>query len=63
MDSLTKELNAFMNSLMDRVDPQTGAVIRASHARLAESGIAERAIKPGDLAPDFTLRDQDISER
>lgn len=59
MDSLTRELNAFMNSLMDRVDPQTGAVIRASHSRLAESGIAERAIKPGDVAPDFTLRDQD----
>jgi peroxiredoxin len=58
MDSLTKELNAFMNSLMDRVDPQTGAIIRDSQARLAETGIADRAIKPGDLAPDFTLLDQ-----
>lgn len=58
MDSLTKELDAFMNSLMDRVDPQTGAIIRDSHTRLAESGIADRAIKLGDVAPDFTLRDQ-----
>ncbi len=58
MNSLTKELDAFMNSLMDRVDPQTGAVIRDNHLRLAESGIAERAIGQGDMAPDFTLRDQ-----
>jgi peroxiredoxin len=58
MHSLAAELNAFMNSLMDRVDPKMGAVIRDSQAKLAESGIADRAIGVGDVAPEFTLRDQ-----
>lgn len=58
MESLARELSAFMNSLMDRVDPQTGAIIRNSQARLSESGIADRAIQLGDVAPDFTLIDQ-----
>ena len=58
MDSLTKELNAFMNSLMDRVDPKMGAVIRDSQLKLAETGMADRAIGIGDRAPDFTLLDQ-----
>jgi peroxiredoxin len=58
MDTLTAELNSFMNSLMDRVDPQTGAVIRDSQARLAESGIVDKAIRVGDRAPDFSLHDQ-----
>jgi peroxiredoxin len=59
MDSLTSELNAFMNSLMDRVDPQVAAAIRDSQANLAQSGMVGRAIGVGDHAPDFTLLDQD----
>lgn len=58
MDSLGRELNAFMNSLMDRIDPKMGAIIRDSQIRLDQTGIVERAIGEGDVAPDFTLLDQ-----
>ncbi len=58
MDKLTTELNAFMNGLMDRLDPKTAAVICDNQTMLAQSGIADRAIGVGDVAPDFTLIDQ-----
>ena len=59
MHDLAGDLDAFMNSLMSRVDPVTAAVMRDSGDRLARSGIAGRAIGVGDVAPAFSLTDQD----
>lgn len=58
MNKLTAELNAFMNSLMDRVDPAMAEVLQRHHDLLEQSGMAERAVGLGDRAPDFTLLDQ-----
>lgn len=58
MNKLTAELHAFMNSLMDRVDPAVADILRRNYDELERSGIAERAIRLGDKAPDFTLLDQ-----
>ena len=58
MDALAVELNEFMNSLMDRVDPVTAAILQRNQDRLRASGIVEKAIGVGDRAPDFSLTDQ-----
>jgi peroxiredoxin len=58
MPNLTAELNAFMDSLLERVDPATAALIartQGADARLLDS----QALDVGDVAPDFTLPDQD----
>lgn len=59
MNRLTAELNAFMASMMDRIDSATAEVLNRNYERLDKSGIAGRAIGVGDAAPDFTLPDQE----
>lgn len=58
MDGLTKQLDAFMAGFMERADPAVVATLRASSMALEQAGLAERAFKVGDQAPDFTLPDQ-----
>lgn len=58
MTSMTAELNAFMDSLVDRVDPEVVEIMNRNKNRLELSGIAKKAINVGDVAPDFTLQDQ-----
>jgi peroxiredoxin len=57
-DGLTAQLNAFMNSLMDRIDPAARETIRRSHDALEHTGIAAKAVGVGDRAPNFRLLDQ-----
>jgi peroxiredoxin len=57
MDSLARQLDAFHDGLMERVDPATAQRLRRMAARLVEAGIGATAPRPGQLAPAFTLPD------
>jgi peroxiredoxin len=56
MESLTKQLDAFLAGLLDRTDKATAAVL--CRCEQGESGAAGHAVKVGDVAPDFTLTNQ-----
>jgi len=54
---LKAELDAFRSEFMTNAAPETcDAMVRAD-MELAASSIAQRALKAGDHAPDFRLRD------
>ncbi|MCW3473853.1 peroxiredoxin-like family protein [Limobrevibacterium gyesilva] len=58
MESLAKQLDTFLEALLERVDPATAAVLeRAENAR-AKMVLVKTAVGKGDVAPDFTLPDQ-----
>jgi peroxiredoxin len=55
--SLATELESFRTDFMGKVPPEIREAMRRADLDLAGSGIAERALKAGDLAPDFVLPD------
>ena len=57
MPELADELNAFMDGVLQRADPVTAELFAATQGRLATD--EPSAVNVGDLAPDFTLPDQD----
>ena len=57
-EALSRRLDAFMASFMERIDPAMGRTLAEAAAGLRASGVLERAPKVGDVAPDFTLADQ-----
>ncbi len=58
MSKLTDELAAFMDSLMQRADPATAELFSRTQGSGAPPTLAAGAIDVGDVAPDFTLKDQ-----
>jgi len=59
MGSLARELDAFMDGLMERIDPGTAETLCRHNERLIAEHVSERTPRVGVLAPDFTLPDQD----
>lgn len=55
--NLAQQLEAFHDGLRERVDPKKAAALDRAEAELAASGIVEKAVQPGEPAPDFTLAD------
>ncbi len=55
--SLKADLAAFRAAFMGKVPPEIRAVMDRADLDLAASGIADRALKAGDFAPDFSLPD------
>jgi hypothetical protein len=55
--SLKAELDAFRSAFMAQVPPQIREAMVRADIELAASGIAQRALKTGDRAPDFNLPD------
>jgi peroxiredoxin len=55
--SLTTELEDFRAEFMAKVPPQIRDAMLLADMELAASGIAEKALKAGDRAPDFALPD------
>ncbi|HEB72806.1 MAG TPA: AhpC/TSA family protein, partial [Nitrospirae bacterium] len=56
---LQSKLDQLQRTLMERSPDEVVAVIRESMKLLSSSGMIEKAIKTGDLAPDFTLQTGD----
>lgn len=57
MTTLASELAAFAASLRDHAPASVLEAIERSNELLAQSGLADRALRRGDRAPDFLLRD------
>jgi peroxiredoxin len=55
--TLAAELEAFRNSFMTKVPPEIRAAMERADRALLASGITDRALKIGDIAPDFELPD------
>ena len=55
--SLKTELEQFRAEFIGKAAPETWAAMTRADLDLAASGILEKALKAGDLAPDFTLAD------
>jgi peroxiredoxin len=55
--SLKTELDAFRSDFMAKVSPEIREAMAQADMELAVSGIAQRALKAGDRAPDFRLPD------
>ncbi len=55
--SLKAELDAFRSEFMAQVPPEIREAMVRADMELAASGIARRALKAGDRAPDFNLPD------
>jgi peroxiredoxin len=56
--SLAQQLDEYLDGLMERADPEIVATIRrATECWLADK-VADAALKIGEVAPDFTLPDQ-----
>jgi peroxiredoxin len=55
--SLKTELDTFRSEFMANVAPETRDAMVLADMELAASGIAQRALKAGDTAPDFRLPD------
>ena len=61
---LQEKLDAFRKNFEKQVPPEALAIMHRATDDLRNSGIMDRAVKVGDKAPDFTLRntsDQEIS--
>jgi peroxiredoxin len=57
-ECLSSQLDAFLDGLLGRLDPPSAEVLRRSEAETAAHWAAERHVGKGDLAPDFSLPDQ-----
>ena len=55
--SLREQIEAFQAQSASRVSPEVQERGRARRAQLVASGIADKSIKAGETAPDFTLPD------
>ena len=58
MSSLSAQLQAYHDALIDRIGPENAAVINRALADLSASDLVTHARKTGETAPDFTLTDQ-----
>ncbi len=58
MDGLSRQLDAFMQGLLERTDPAIAQVMQAQAQALADAGLLDRALRAGDIAPEFALPDQ-----
>ncbi|HET6198444.1 MAG TPA: hypothetical protein VFE12_21955 [Acetobacteraceae bacterium] len=56
--SLEDKLAAVREAAAKRIPPDRLAIMLNATERLRGSGILDRVIKPGAMAPDFTLNDQ-----
>jgi hypothetical protein len=56
--SLEEKLAAVREASAKRIPPERLSVMHAATQQLRRSGILDHVIKPGTLAPDFTLNDQ-----
>lgn len=56
--SLEEKLAAVREGSAKRIPPERLAVMHDATDRLRRSGILDGVIKPGAMAPDFTLNDQ-----
>ena len=56
--TLQAELQTFRAAFMAKAAPEIRDAMARADADLAASGLLERAARAGDLAPDFTLTDQ-----
>lgn len=58
-EGINPELQAELQRLQDenlaKLPPDTVAAMRKATMELVQSGIADRALKPGEKAPDFSL--------
>jgi len=55
--SLREQIEAFQAQVASRVSPEVQQRSKARRAQLVESGIADKSLKAGEIAPDFTLPD------
>ncbi len=56
--SLKDDIEAIRASVASRVPPEARAVMKRALDELRASGLAERALKAGDRAPEFRLPNQ-----
>lgn len=59
MTTLASELEAFLAEFSMRIPPDVRDVMLEGDNHLRDSGVEERALKPGASAPDFALENQD----
>ena len=57
-ECLSSQLDAFLDGLLGRLDPASAEVLRRSEAETAAHWASTAHIGKGDLAPDFSLLDQ-----
>jgi hypothetical protein len=57
--SLNAELNAFKAACAREWPPEAFALVNQTVADLARTGIQETVLRAGDVAPSFTLPDQE----
>jgi len=55
--TLREQIEAFQTQSASRVSPEVQERSKARRAQLVESGIADKSLKTGETAPDFTLPD------
>lgn len=58
MDSLQNEIDAYKAAMKDKIPDETLAIMAQCTADLKASGIEGRALKAGDMMPDFELPNQ-----
>lgn len=56
---LQEKLDAFREDFEKQVPPEALKIMHRATEALRNSGILERAVKVGDTAPDFTLKNTD----
>lgn len=56
--NLAMRLEMFHQGLLGRISPAMRETLRRAEELLARSGVVDRVLQPGALAPDFTLPDQ-----
>lgn len=56
--NLEEKMAAVREASGKRLPPEVQATMKSATIRLRESGILDRVVKPGAVAPDFTLDDE-----
>ncbi len=59
MSTLREQLERIKENTKNRIPPDALRVVDRAREELIRSGIAERALRVGELAPEFTLPDVD----
>jgi len=55
--SLRTQLDSFQKTFDSGIEPEIADVLARADREIADSGVAARAIRAGDIAPDFSLLD------
>jgi hypothetical protein len=55
--TLKEKIEAYKKDFVAKVPPEALAVMQRATQDLANSGLLAKAVKVGDLAPDFALQD------